>query len=80
MYDKKKLDELKGSLEKWEKTSLQKALDQLPERTDKFITTSSEPINRLYTPQDIAEHGMPALKSSFFPLDRTQDVFTWDPL
>ncbi|MBK9211152.1 MAG: methylmalonyl-CoA mutase family protein [Anaerolineales bacterium] len=56
MYDKKKLDELKGSLEKWEKTSLQKALSQLPERhpEDEFLTTSSEPINRLYTPQDIS--------------------------
>jgi methylmalonyl-CoA mutase N-terminal domain/subunit len=57
MYDKKKLDELKGSLEKWEKTSLQKALAQLPERNapQDFITTSSEPINRLYSPLDIAE-------------------------
>jgi NAD(P)-dependent dehydrogenase (short-subunit alcohol dehydrogenase family) len=27
-----------------------------------------------------AAHGMPALRRSFFPLDRTQDVFTWDPL
>ena len=26
MYDRKKLDELKSSLDKWEKTSLQKAL------------------------------------------------------
>ena len=55
MYDRKKLDELKSSLDKWEKTSLQKALAQLPERKDNFITTSSDPINRLYTPQDIAE-------------------------
>ncbi|MGB8984457.1 MAG: methylmalonyl-CoA mutase family protein, partial [Anaerolineales bacterium] len=55
MYDKKKLDELKGSLEKWEETSLRKALSSLPERTDEFITTSSEPINRLYTPLDVAE-------------------------
>src|SRR3990170_8971246 len=57
MYDKKKLDELKNLLEKWEKTSLQKALAQLPERhaEDEFLTTSSEHINRLYTPQDIAE-------------------------
>ncbi len=57
MYDRKKLDELKGSLEKWEKTSLQKALAQLPERNapQDFITTSSEPINRLYSPLDIAE-------------------------
>ena len=53
MYDKKKLDELKDSLEKWEETSLQKTLASLPERRDEFITTSSEPINRLYTPLDV---------------------------
>jgi methylmalonyl-CoA mutase N-terminal domain/subunit len=55
MYDKKKLDELNDSLKKWEETSLQKALKSLPERADDFITTSSEPINRLYTPLDVAE-------------------------
>src|SRR5262245_40091027 len=55
MYDKKKLDELKDSLKKWEETSLQKALSSLPERADEFITTSSEPINRLYTPLDVAD-------------------------
>ena len=54
MYDKKKLDELQQSLSKWEGTSLKKALDQLPERANEFITTSSEPINRLYTPLDTA--------------------------
>jgi len=55
MYDKKKLEELKDSLEKWEETSLQKALASLPERREKFITTSSEPIDRLYTPLDVAD-------------------------
>ncbi len=55
MYDSKKLDELKNLLEKWEETSLQKALASLPERRDRFITTSSEPINRLYTPLDVAD-------------------------
>jgi len=55
MYDKKMMDELQGLLDKWGKTSLQKALAQLPERASEFITTSSEPINRLYTPQDIAD-------------------------
>ncbi|MBI3165186.1 MAG: methylmalonyl-CoA mutase family protein [Chloroflexi bacterium] len=49
------LDELQQSLSKWEQTSLKKALTQLPERADEFITTSSEPINRLYTPLDIAD-------------------------
>lgn len=57
MYDKKMLDELQNSLEKWEKTSLNKALNTLPERMDEFITTSSEPINRLYTPLDVADNG-----------------------
>ena len=55
MYDKKKLDALRNSLEKWEETSLGKALSSLPERADEFITTSSEPINRLYTPLDTAD-------------------------
>ncbi len=55
MYDKQKLDELQQSLSKWEQTSLKKALTQLPERNDEFITTSSELINRLYTPLDTAD-------------------------
>jgi len=55
MYDRAKLNELKDALEKWEETSLQKALASLPERQDQFITTSSEPINRLYTPLDVAD-------------------------
>ncbi|GIK08023.1 MAG: methylmalonyl-CoA mutase [Anaerolineaceae bacterium] len=54
MYDSKKLDELKDSLEKWEETDLQKTLASMPERRADFITTSSEPVNRLYTPLDVA--------------------------
>ena len=56
MYDKKILDELKNALEKWEETALSKALHSLPERSDEFITTSSESINRLYTPLDVADN------------------------
>src|SRR5512147_3073883 len=55
MYDKKQLDELKKSLDTWEQTSLRKALSSLPERLAEFITTSSEPINQLYTPLDVAD-------------------------
>ncbi|HSL27861.1 MAG TPA: methylmalonyl-CoA mutase family protein [Anaerolineales bacterium] len=55
MYDKKKLDDVRETLENWEETSLKKALSALPERTDEFITTSSEPIDRLYTPLDVAD-------------------------
>ncbi|MBU2610917.1 MAG: methylmalonyl-CoA mutase family protein [Chloroflexi bacterium] len=40
-------------MEKWEKTSLNKTLANMPERQEQFITTSSEPVERLYTPLDI---------------------------
>ena len=33
-----------------------------------------------WTPQQIAEHAMPALQGSFMPLDRSGDVFNWDPV
>lgn len=37
----------------WEKGSLQKTLEKTGERRERFITTSSRPIARLYTPTDI---------------------------
>ena len=52
MYDREKLLRLQQSLEKWEETTLQSILQNFPERCDQFITTSSEQINRLYTPLD----------------------------
>ncbi|MEP0804545.1 MAG: methylmalonyl-CoA mutase family protein [Chloroflexota bacterium] len=55
MYDKQKLEELKRDLERWEQTTLSKSLNSLPERKDEFLTTSSEPVNRLYTPLDVAD-------------------------
>jgi len=50
-----------------------------------FLMSQPRPIRSIHsgegwTPQTIAEHAIPALKGSFFPLDRTQDVFTWDPV
>ncbi|MBJ2156362.1 SDR family NAD(P)-dependent oxidoreductase [Variovorax sp. IB41] len=33
-----------------------------------------------WTPQSIAEHAMPAMRASFYPLDRSADVFSWDPV
>lgn len=33
-----------------------------------------------WTPETIAEHCMPALKADFYPLDRSQDVWPWDPV
>jgi len=33
-----------------------------------------------WTPELIAEHALPALAASFMPLDRSGDVFSWDPV
>ena len=33
-----------------------------------------------WTPETVASHAMPALKSGFYGLDRSGDVFTWDPV
>jgi NAD(P)-dependent dehydrogenase (short-subunit alcohol dehydrogenase family) len=50
-----------------------------------FLMSQPRPIRSVHrsegwTAETIAEHGMPALKASFFPLDRSGDVFTWDPV
>jgi methylmalonyl-CoA mutase, N-terminal domain len=55
MYDKAKLAELRETTEKWEETTLHKTLAKMPERREQFITTSSEPIDRLYTPLDVPD-------------------------
>jgi len=54
MYDRLKLEELRQSLEKWEEITLGHYLARLPERQAQFITASSEPVERLYTPLDVA--------------------------
>ena len=33
-----------------------------------------------WTPETIAAHMLPALEPSFFPLSRTTDIFSWDPI
>jgi methylmalonyl-CoA mutase, N-terminal domain len=55
MYERQSLNGIKQSLEKWEETTLHQSLSRLPERQTEFITTSSEPIERLYTPLDVSQ-------------------------
>lgn len=55
MYDKAKLAELAEARDRWEETTLQNTLARAPERKDAFVTTSGEPIRRLYTPLDVAD-------------------------
>jgi methylmalonyl-CoA mutase N-terminal domain/subunit len=55
MFDKKELDHLVLAKRDWEEGCLRKALSEYPERKEKFITTSSEPVEQLYTPLDIQD-------------------------
>jgi NAD(P)-dependent dehydrogenase (short-subunit alcohol dehydrogenase family) len=50
-----------------------------------FLMTQSRPLRGIHraegwTPDSCAEHMLPALKSGFFALDRTADVFPWDSI
>ena len=55
MFDRQELEEIKQAKDKWEETTLQKALARAPERTQEFETVSGEEIDRLYTPLDLAD-------------------------
>jgi len=46
-------DDLRRAFQHWERTTLKGALDRYPERYNEFITTSGEPVKRLYTPLDV---------------------------
>jgi NAD(P)-dependent dehydrogenase (short-subunit alcohol dehydrogenase family) len=50
-----------------------------------FLMSQSRPLRSIHraegwTPRTCAEHMLPALKSGFFALDRTSDVFSWDSI
>jgi methylmalonyl-CoA mutase N-terminal domain/subunit len=54
MYDPEKLAQLRQAQQEWEATTLRQTLSRFPEREPQFLTTSSEVVNRLYSPLDIA--------------------------
>ncbi len=52
MVDDQDMAQLKKQRAHWQSETLGKTLSRSPERQDRFITTSSEPVARLYTPLD----------------------------
>ena len=54
LFDKTELEHLKTEEQRWEETTVRKSQERMPER-DNLMTTSSVPINRLYTPLDNAQ-------------------------
>ncbi len=53
MVDNEELNGIKKNRKEWEEDILKKHLEKHPEWKEDFITTSSVPIKRLYTPEDI---------------------------
>ena len=49
-----------------------------------FLMSQSRPLRSVHrsegwTPETIADHAIPAMQAHFYKLDRSQDVFSWDP-
>lgn len=50
-----------------------------------FLMSQSRPMRGIHrdggwTPQTVAEHAIPALRAGFYPLERNEHVFPWDPV
>ena len=55
MFDEDDLREIRRSREEWEQERRDPVLDRYGERKDRFATVSNMPVDRLYTPEDIAD-------------------------
>ena len=54
-------------------------------RNEIVLMSQSRPIRSMqraegWTPTTVLEHALPAMKPSMYALDRSQDVFAWDPV
>jgi methylmalonyl-CoA mutase N-terminal domain/subunit len=54
MSEEKSLDKVRAGKEKWEQGIVQKTLSKSPERKQSFTSISNIPVERLYTPVDVA--------------------------
>ncbi len=55
MLDPNQIEAVRKGQQDWERQTLHPALQKAPERCEQFITTSSESVERLYTPLDVAQ-------------------------
>ena len=55
MYDDEELSEIRERKESWEAETLDPTLDRHGERKDRFATVSNREVDRIYTPEDVAD-------------------------
>ena len=54
-------------------------------KNEVFLVSQPRPLRSMqrsdgWTPQTLVEHMLPAMQASFYPLERSGDVFSWDPV
>ncbi len=54
-------------------------------KTEIFLFSQHRPVRSVHrdegwTPKTVAEHAHPAMKANYYPLDRSQDVFSWEAI
>ncbi|TVR23388.1 MAG: methylmalonyl-CoA mutase [Anaerolineaceae bacterium] len=54
-FDREKLEALRRQQAEWQEDTLKPTLDKMPERREQFTTQSGVPVDRLYTPLDVAD-------------------------
>ena len=64
VFDKDELNKIRTRMQQWEKETLSKSFDKLPEKGE-FVTSSDIPVSRLYAPNDLADFDY--LRNSSFP-------------
>ena len=50
-----------------------------------FLMGQNRPLRSIHrgegwSPEAISEHAIPAFKADLYPLDRSQDIWPWDPI
>ncbi|MCA0922673.1 SDR family NAD(P)-dependent oxidoreductase [Pseudooceanicola nanhaiensis] len=50
-----------------------------------FLMSQPRPIRSIHrsegwSPETVRDHALPAMKADFYPLDRSGDIFSWDPV
>ncbi|ELY94779.1 acyl-CoA mutase large subunit family protein [Natrialba taiwanensis] len=55
MFDQEEIDRIREQREQWTEETLESTLDHHGERQERFATVSNHEVDRLYTPDDIAE-------------------------
>ena len=67
MWDRKQLKDIENMMKDWEEKCLKRALEDRPERKERFLTDTGLEVKRVYTPRDLSEMDFDYVKDLGFP-------------